>query len=406
MKTEIKFLLVIFILLFFFIAGAEEKQKTEWKGTIKYENGVKVIKNPEEPLFGEIEFDIEQDLNLGKEDDNNYLFYQVRGIALDKQENIYVLDSGNFRVQKFDKEGRYLQTIGRKGQGPGEFEKPARIFLDNQGNLYVADGKGRRGNSRLIKIFNAQGKFVKSIHLENSISDFYVDSGGNILANVTQGVEGGTKSIFVIMSPEGKIIKNIAEFSDVKEVRRKSGEMKASFRVHHLYTPRLMISRINEKIFSYAYSSDYQIFVIDNDGNLRSSIQKKENFHSISQKEKKRIIEKIGESISRGGTEWPEGVLEKACSFPSMRPFFSRIIVDDMQRLYLWRVKSVLDKSEKQEFDVFSKEGYFLYRAKIAAKPVLINKGYLFDIKEDEETGKISVRRFRIKNWDQIKTGI
>jgi len=77
-----------------------------------------------------------------------------------------------------------------------------------------------------------------------------------------------------------------------------------------------------------------------------------------------------------------------------------------LQRIFLWKVKSVLDKSEGNEFDVINKEGYFLYRAKIPVMPKIIRKGFLYDIKEDEETGEISIRRFKIKNWDQIKVSI
>jgi len=135
-------------------------------------------------------------------------------------------------------------------------------------------------------------------------------------------------------------------------------------------------------------------------------IQKKEAPHSISQREKERIIEILEESISRSGAKWPEGVLEEACDFPPTRPFFWWAIADNVQRLFIWRVKSVLDESEEREFDVFNKEGYFIYRAKIPVRPEIINKGFLYDIKEDEDTGEVFIRRFRIKNWDQIKEGI
>jgi len=60
-----------------------EKQKAEWKGSIEYEDGVKVIKNPEAPLYGKIKLELEEDLSIGKEDDENYMFYRVRDIALD-----------------------------------------------------------------------------------------------------------------------------------------------------------------------------------------------------------------------------------------------------------------------------------------------------------------------------------
>lgn len=403
-----KFIFILTVIIFISITCAREKKtdEIEWKGKIDYEGEIKVVKNPANPLYGEILLDLEEELSIGNENDANYMFHEAANIATDSQENIYVLDSGNFRIQKFDQNGQYLQTIGKKGQGPGEFENPSRVFLDTKDNIYVTDGGGKWRDSRLMKLFNSRGEFVKVIHLESPISNFHVDFEGNILANVSQGVEGGTKRAVVKMNSEGKAIERIAEFSDIKVVTKKSSEMTANFRASHYYTPRLYFSPIDEQTFSYAYSLECQVFVFDNEGKLLLKIQKKEVPQSISRSEKKYIIEQLEENISRSGTKWPEGILEEACNFPSSRPFFRRIIVDDLQRLFLWRVKSVLDKSEEREFDVFNKEGYFVYRVKIPVRPEIINKGFLYDIKEDEETGEVFIRRFRIKNWDQIKEGI
>jgi hypothetical protein len=44
-----------------------QQQKAEWKGTIEEENGVKVIKNPEESLYGEVELDLELNLSIGRD---------------------------------------------------------------------------------------------------------------------------------------------------------------------------------------------------------------------------------------------------------------------------------------------------------------------------------------------------
>jgi len=81
--TIILFLFIIFTFILFPAAGTQDSQKVEWKGEITTEKGVKVVKNPREPLYGEIKLELKEDLSIGREEDENYLFYMVRGIALD-----------------------------------------------------------------------------------------------------------------------------------------------------------------------------------------------------------------------------------------------------------------------------------------------------------------------------------
>ncbi len=44
---------------------AAQAKKSAWKGTVATEDGVKVVKNPSEPLYGEFVFDLREDLRLG-----------------------------------------------------------------------------------------------------------------------------------------------------------------------------------------------------------------------------------------------------------------------------------------------------------------------------------------------------
>jgi hypothetical protein len=67
-----KLAIIISIGLFFFIAYATENQNPQWKGTIEEEDGIKIIRNPNEPLYGEITFELEEDLSIGNEEDENY----------------------------------------------------------------------------------------------------------------------------------------------------------------------------------------------------------------------------------------------------------------------------------------------------------------------------------------------
>jgi hypothetical protein len=385
-----------------------QQQKAEWKGTIQEVDGVTVVKNPKEPMYGELILDLEEDLCIGREDDENYQFYRASGLAVDSEDNIYVVDAGNRHIQKFNKNGNYILTIGRKGQGPGEFELPTGLKIDDTtGHIYVVDKNERYVlGGRRIQIFSSSGEYLKGFTLEHSISQFFLGTDGFIFSVYSMHDEEGRKTKIVKLNSEGKLIKECAEFLDQKFVQIKSREVSGSFRALHAYTPGLLLTAIDEQTFAYTQTLRNEIFVIDNNCNVILKIQADEKPQSITRSEKDYIIGQLEEHLSRRGSKWPKGVLEEACDFPSSRPFFRGIKTDDLQRLYLWRVKSVFDKSEEQVFDVFSKDGYFIHRIRMGFLPKLIKDGHLYDIDEDEDTGEVFIRRYKIKNWKQIKEGI
>lgn len=74
-------------------------------------------------------------------------------LAVDGEGDLYVADTLNARVQKFDPDGRYLKTIGQGGDCWGCFDKPKGVALDGFGNVYVADA----GWSN-VQIFNQKGQ--------------------------------------------------------------------------------------------------------------------------------------------------------------------------------------------------------------------------------------------------------
>jgi DNA-binding beta-propeller fold protein YncE len=69
-------------------------------------------------------------------------FRLVQGsIAVDDEGRVYVSDTGNFRVQVFTPEGKFVRSIGEFGNGPGQFTWPFDLVVDSRGNIYVADDK-------------------------------------------------------------------------------------------------------------------------------------------------------------------------------------------------------------------------------------------------------------------------
>ena len=75
-------------------------------------------------------------LRIGEEETRTeYLFFKINSIGLDREENIYVADEGEKHIKVFSRDGGYLRTIGRQGQGPGEFGRPTRIFVTANNEL-------------------------------------------------------------------------------------------------------------------------------------------------------------------------------------------------------------------------------------------------------------------------------
>ncbi len=89
------------------------------------------------------------------------LFQRPTDVAWDAAGNIYVADgygSGDARVAKFDRNGKFVRSWGSRGSGQGQFNSVRGIALDAQGNVYVADA----GNKR-IQVFDGDGNFKNQI---------------------------------------------------------------------------------------------------------------------------------------------------------------------------------------------------------------------------------------------------
>ncbi len=85
----------------------------------------------------------------------NGQFNNPYGVAVDSAGDILVTDSGNNRIQKFDSNGAYLTQWGSSGNGNGQFSSPFGLVVDATGNIYVAD----RSNHRIQK-FDSAGAFL------------------------------------------------------------------------------------------------------------------------------------------------------------------------------------------------------------------------------------------------------
>ena len=89
------------------------------------------------------------------------------GVAVDPiTATLIVADWRNDRIQRFSPNGELLQVIGSSGNGPGQMNRPSGVAVDQQGDIYVTD----RSNHRVL-LFNSRGMFVESFRGDATLNE-------------------------------------------------------------------------------------------------------------------------------------------------------------------------------------------------------------------------------------------
>ncbi|MDJ1469007.1 SMP-30/gluconolactonase/LRE family protein [Cytophagaceae bacterium DM2B3-1] len=119
-----------------------------------------------------------QSLQLKGSNANPYF----KGMEIDQQNNIWLVDLSTTHILKFDATGKLLLEFGTAGSGDGQFNTPEGITIDTQGNIWIVDA----GNNCIQK-FDKDGKFLLKVGTEGSANgqfnrprDIEADDKGNV----------------------------------------------------------------------------------------------------------------------------------------------------------------------------------------------------------------------------------
>ncbi len=132
--------------------------------------------------------------------------YWLHGLHVDPWDNIWVTDLGRHLVLKFDPDGRLLLTLGQAGQ-PGEqldrFNQPTAVVVGRSGHIYVADGYG---NSRIVK-YTADGRPLQTWGRKGSApGEFQTPHGLSVDADENIYVSERMNHRVQVFSPDGRAL--------------------------------------------------------------------------------------------------------------------------------------------------------------------------------------------------------
>ena len=169
MQKKSFFITFLFALLFTIIGCSSENTYTV---TIK--DGIRHVHN-RAPLWGnepKVALEFVQRFGDPDTEDERYWLFRPNSVVRDENGDIYILD-GVRRVVKYNKDGQFLTSFGREGQGPGEMLVPQKMEIGPDGNLYILD------MSRLT-VLTPEGRELKRIRAYYS-NVFYLSHSGTVI---------------------------------------------------------------------------------------------------------------------------------------------------------------------------------------------------------------------------------
>ncbi len=159
---------------------------------------------------------------IGVEDSDDpamepYIIFKIAGVEVDRNKNIYILDSKAQNIRVFTPTGKFLRAILRKGGGPGEISDAYHFSLNPQNNkLYVKQTYGYE-----IKEFSAKGEPLKVFKLKTQSYFHFKFLDENRFITVSINQEKGVKPNFHLVGlPSGKTLRSFGKVTGNFMLRR------------------------------------------------------------------------------------------------------------------------------------------------------------------------------------------
>ncbi len=336
--------------------------------------GVKVIRNakdPAPPAGTAVKAVIRPELTIGGGAGSaDAALLQPTDLTVDDAGNIYVLDQKAGMIKAYDRDGKLLRTIGRKGQGPGEFQKPRDIGLTPRGELMVSDTLSRR-----ISFFSTDGRLLKEIPAGKMW----------LLNRVEQDREGNIYGSHTIVGDEART--EIVKFApDLKPLLPVASVLLCKFPEVDPFMPQICFDLLDGGRLVWGMTTEYDLRIIGSDGKSIMRITKDHEPLKITSadREEKTMEDWGGEPPSDVKVVWP-------ANFPAFRDFAA----DDNGRLFVRPYKGV--KEERPcPYDVFDAAGAYMAKITLPARARAIKAGKIYTIEEDAD-GNPLVKRYALE---------
>jgi len=160
---------------------------------------------------GAIKLCHDQSIPNEKSENEGYYLNRCSNFCIKDDRFIYVTNTGENRIDKFDLNGGLINHFGTKGQGPEEFLTPKSIDIDGLNRLWIDD----KGNKR-IKILTEEGETIKAFKYFKTSSLMKVNRDDNKAYIHVRDIDPAAQ-LFYVMDERGEILSSFGDKKEFKE---------------------------------------------------------------------------------------------------------------------------------------------------------------------------------------------
>jgi hypothetical protein len=325
-------------------------------------------------------------------------FESISDIAIGPEGCVYACDYRANNIKKFDSSGKYLDTIGREGQGPGEFNMPFKVVASRD-RLFVWDLRNRR-----ICTLTLNGEFIKSIVLSYGSGNpqkMRIHPNGDLiveLEKINMGeMDKPQECIIDIYSPDLVWKKNIYTKEVWKNKFIRNG--RALRNVVQPFASLVYWDVHPLGKITVGFSGKAEIELIDITSGDITSFEYDHEPIEITDQDKKAFF--AGGSITDGTgvQKISADEMAKYRKFPKLKPFFMHLLCDSEGNILVWPYIKKREEEWKY-FDAYDSAGRFIESVRVTGeriipKDVIIQNGY-FWLRRFDKDGFVKLVKYRI----------
>ena len=329
------------------------------------------------------------------EDDEAQWFSSVRGVGRLSDGSIAVVDRRTAEVRIFDETGRHLRTMGRPGEGPGEFNDAWRLWVLPGDTLWVGDYRPWRFN-----VFTAGGEWVRAVRLNPiypnpSRSGGVLDNGLSI--NTTEGWGDRTRRrdftvpdtlVVEVHDAHGDMIGTLARLPT-----RPAGQTKASEAINLVLRPTFASSAVMDaggNTIALGHGRGPEVRLLDGQFRLRRIVRWSDPERDVTgsdvQAWRDEYIQSRGGRNSPGWRDFDDALIDPQIPAADMFPTMSSVMIGRDGRLWVYPYRR--PGADAPRWMVFEPDGRFLchlenQHARLATT-YEIGADYLLGVEADE----------------------